>query len=202
MPVCIKRAYGSGPSEIDISGGAEPIGLKLKTYDGNTAESYLFNATHPVPKPSSGNKHSYTATIFLHSDVLNTEIYSDIKIYSGGVPAVPDPNPRGYVAWTGAQIFVADDTNDTYTQATGVQDDSGTEMVAQGLTSSKTDLLATYNASNMKSVGMAGGVGSIGPITSAQRISKYVRLQGTLGPTCSAGSTVPATIYMRYSVTS
>jgi len=90
----------------------------------------------------------------------------------------------------------------TPTQATGVQDDSGTEMVAQGLTSSKTDLLATYNASNMKSVGMAGGVGSIGPITSAQRISKYVRLQGTLGPTCSAGSTVPATIYMRYSVTS
>ena len=202
MPVCIKRYYGSGPSEVDISGGANPIGLKLKTYDGNSNETYLFNATHPVPKPTIGNKHSYTATIALYSDVLGSEIYSDPKIYSGGVPAVPSPNPKGYVAWTGAQIFVADDTNDTYTQATGVQDDSGTEMVAQGLTASKTDLLATYDSSNMKSVGLAGGVASIGPLGSAQRISKYVRLQGTLGTSCSPGSTVPATIYMRYSVTS
>lgn len=202
MSVHIRRYYGSGPSEVDISGGAEPIGLKLKTYDANDAETYLFNATHPVPKPSSGSKHSYTATIALYSDVLGSEIYSDAKIYSGGVPSVPSPNPNGYVAWTGAQIYVADDTNDTYTQATGVQDDSGTEMVAQGLTASKTDLLATYNSSNMKSVGLVGGVASIGPLGSAQRISKYVRLQGTLGTNCSPGSTVPATIYMRYSVTS
>lgn len=202
MAVHIRRAFGPGPSEVDISGGANPIGLKLKTCDNANAETYQFDATHPVPKPSTGNKHSYTATISLYSDVLNSEIYSDPKIYSGGVPAVPDPNPNGYVPWTGAQIFVADDTNDTYTQAAGVQDDSGTEMVAQGLTTSKTDLLATYNSSNMKSVGLVGGAASIGPISSAQRISKYVRLQGTLGTTCSAGSTVPATIYMRYSVTS
>jgi len=202
MSVHIRRYYGSGPSEVDISGGANPIGLKLKTYDGDSNETYLFNATHPVPKPTFGNKHSFTATIALYSDVLGSEIYSDPKIYSGGVPAVPNPNPNGYVDWTGAQIFVADDTDDTYVQAAGVQDDSGTEMVAQGLTSSKTDLLATYNASNMKSVGLVGGVDTIGPLTSAQRISKYVRVQGTLGTTCSAGSTVLVTIYMRYSVTS
>jgi hypothetical protein len=199
--VCINRYYGTAPTAIDISGGT-PIGLKLKTYDGNTTESYLFNATHPVPKPTSGSKHSYTATLALYSDVLNSEIYSDPKIYAGGIPAVPSPNPNGYVAWTGAQIFVGDDVDDTYTQALGVQDDSGTEMVAQGLTTSKTDLLATYTSVNMKSVALVGGVASIGPIVSAQRISKYVRLQGTLGTSCSAGSTVPATIYFRYSVTS
>jgi hypothetical protein len=202
MSVHIRRYYGSGPSEVDISGGANPIGLKLKTYDGDSTETYLFNATHPVPKPTVGNKHSFTATIALHSDVLGSEIYSDPKIYSGGVPSVPEPNPQGYVPWTGAQIFIADDTDDTYVRATGVTDDSGTEMVAQGLTSSKTDLLATYNAANMKSIGLVGGVSSIGPLSSEQRISKFVRLQGTLGTNCSAGSTVPATIYMRYSVTS
>lgn len=202
MSVHIRRYYGSGPSEVDISGGANPIGLKLKTYDGDSTETYLFNATHPVPKPTIGNKHSFTATIALYSDVLGSEIYSDPKIYSGGVPSVPEPNPQGYVPWTGAQIFIADDTDDTYVQATGVTDDSGTEMVAQGLTSSKTDLLATYNAANMKNIGLVGGASSIGPLSSAQRISKYVRLQGTLGTNCSAGSTVPATIYMRYSVTS
>ncbi|MDD5736194.1 MAG: hypothetical protein PHQ39_12085, partial [Methanothrix soehngenii] len=185
-----------------ISGGANPIGLKLKTYDGDSTETYLFNATHPVPKPTIGNKHSFTATIALYSDVLGSEIYSDPKIYSGGVPSVPEPNPQGYVPWTGAQIFIADDTDDTYVRATGVTDDSGTEMVAQGLTSSKTDLLATYNAANMKNIGLVGGASSIGPLSSAQRISKFVRLQGTLGTNCSAGSTVPATIYMRYSVTS
>jgi hypothetical protein len=202
MSVHIRRYYGSGPSEVDISGGANPIGLKLKTYDGDSTETYLFNATHPVPKPTIGNKHSVTATIALYSDVLGSEIYSDPKIYSGGVPSVPEPNPQGYVPWTGAQIFIADDTDDTYVWATGVTDDSGTEMVAQGLTSSKTDLLATYNAANMKNIGLVGGASSIGPLSSAQRISKYVRLQGTLGTNCSAGSTVPATIYMRYSVTS
>lgn len=202
MSVHIRRYYGSGPSEVDISGGANPIGLKLKTYDGDSTETYLFNATHPVPKPTIGNKHSFTATIALYSDVLGSEIYSDPKIYSGGVPSVPEPNPQGYVPWTGAQIFIADDTDDTYVQATGVTDDSGTEMVAQGLTSSKTDLLATYNAANMKNIGLVGGASSIGPLSSAQRISKFVRLQGTLGTNCSAGSTVPATIYMRYSVTS
>lgn len=202
MSVHIRRYYGSGPSEVDISGGANPIGLKLKTYDGDSTETYLFNATHPVPKPTIGNKHSFTATIALYSDVLGSEIYSDPKIYSGGVPSVPEPNPQGYVPWTGAQIFIADDTDDTYVRATGVTDDSGTEMVAQGLTSSKTDLLATYNAANMKNIGLVGGASSIGPLSSAQRISKYVRLQGTLGTNCSAGSTVPATIYMRYSVTS
>lgn len=202
MSVHIRRYYGSGPSEVDISGGANPIGLKLKTYDGDSTETYLFNATHPVPKPTIGNKHSYTATIALYSDVLGSEIYSDPKIYSGGVPSVPEPNPQGYVPWTGAQIFIADDTDDTYVWATGVTDDSGTEMVAQGLTSSKTDLLATYNAANMKNIGLVGGASSIGPLSSAQRISKFVRLQGTLGTNCSAGSTVPATIYMRYSVTS
>jgi len=142
MSVHIRRYYGSGPSEVDISGGANPIGLKLKTYDGDSTETYLFNATHPVPKPTIGNKHSFTATIALYSDVLGSEIYSDPKIYSGGVPSVPEPNPQGYVPWTGAQIFIADDTDDTYVRATGVTDDSGTEMVAQGLTSSKTDLLA------------------------------------------------------------
>jgi hypothetical protein len=202
MSVHIRRYYGSGPSEVDISGGANPIGLKLKTYDGDSDETYLFNATHPVPKPTIGNKHSFTATIALYSDVLGSEIYSDPKIYSGGVPSVPEPNPQGYVPWTGAQIFIADDTDDTYVQATGVTDDSGTEMVAQGLTSSKTDLLATYNAANMKNIGLIGGASSIGPLSSAQRISKFVRLQGTLGTNCSAGSTVPAAIYMRYSVTS
>ena len=202
MSVHIRRYYGSGPSEVDISGGANPIGLKLKTYDGDSTETYLFNATHPVPKPTIGNKHSFTATIALYSDLLGSEIYSDPKIYSGGVPSVPEPNPQGYVPWTGAQIFIADDTDDTYVRATGVTDDSGTEMVAQGLTSSKTDLLATYNAANMKNIGLVGGASSIGPLSSAQRISKFVRLQGTLGTNCSAGSTVPATIYMRYSVTS
>jgi len=200
--VCIKRYYGTTPLDIDISGGGSPIGLKLKTIDNNTPATYLFDATHPVPKPAAGNKHSFTATIALWSDVLNSEIYSDPKIYSGGVPSVPSPNPLNYVAWTGAQIFVGDDVDDIYTQAAGVQDDSGTEMVAQGLSTSKTDLLATYTSLNMKSVGLNGGVVSIGPLVSAQRISKFVRLQGTLGTTCSAGSTVPATIFMRFSVTS
>lgn len=202
MGVDIWRYYGNGPSKVNISGGAEPIGLKLKTYDANNIATYTWDAEHPTPRPAVGNKNTYFATLALESDVLGSEIYSDIKFYSGGVPSVPDPNPSGYVAWTGVQLFVADDVDDVYAQALGTPDDSGTEMVAQGVTSSKTDLLATYNAGNMKSVGLVGGVASIGPLIAAQRISKFVRVQGSLGPTCAPGSTVPAVIYMRYSVTS
>ncbi|MCK9566732.1 MAG: hypothetical protein M0Q43_11870 [Methanothrix sp.] len=132
-----------------------------------------------------------------------TEIYSDPKIYGGGIPAVPDPNPNGYVAWTGATLYIGDECTDTYDQATGTQDDSGDELVAgHDQVSAKTNFLSTYTSLNMKTVGLNGGVASLGPLSSAQRISKYVFMQLTLGTTCLAGSLVPATIYMRYSVTS
>jgi hypothetical protein len=194
MAVGISRYYGASPTRIDITS----VGLKHKTYD-----SYEFDATHPIPKPSAGNKYGYWTTIALYSDVL-TEIYSDPKIYSGGVPAVPAPNPSGYVAWTGANLYVGDECTDTYEQATGTQDDTGTELVSgHGQVTAKTDLLATYTSLNMKTVGLIGGVTSLGPLSGgAQRVSKYVYLQMMLGTTCSAGSLVPATIYMRYSVTS
>jgi hypothetical protein len=193
MSVKIYRYYGSGPTGIDITS----LGLKHKTID-----SYEFDATHPVPKPTAGNKHGYWATVALYSDVL-TEIYSDPKIYGGGVPAVPDPNPSGYVAWTGAVLHIGDECTDTYEQATGTQDDTGNELVAwHGQVTAKTDFLATYTSLNMKSVGLNGGGASLGPLSSPQRISKYVCMQMTLGTTCLAGSLVPATIYFRYSVTS
>lgn len=193
MSVGISRYYGAGPSRIDITS----VGLKHKTID-----DYPFNAEHPIPKPASGNKHSFWATIALYSDVL-TEIYSDPKIYSGGVPSVPDPNPSGYVAWTGAVLYVGDETSDTYDQATGTQDDSGDELVAgHDVVTAKTNFLSTYTSLNMKSVGLIGGVASLGPLSSPQRISKYVFAQLTLDNTCNAGSLVPATIYFRYSVTS
>lgn len=194
MSVKIYRYYGSGPTGVDIS-TAE--GLKHKTID-----DYVWNAEHPIPKPATGNKFGYWATIALYSDVL-TEIYSDPKIYSGGVPSIPSPNPNGYIAWTGANLYVGDECTDTYQQATGVQDDSGDELVAgHAQVTAKTDLLATYTSLNMKSVGLIGGVTSLGPLVSSQRISKYVYLQMMLGTSCSAGSPVPATIYFRYSVTS
>lgn len=193
MSVGISRYYGAGPTRIDITS----IGLKHKTID-----SYEFNAEHPIPKPSSGNKHGYWATIALYSDVL-TEIYSDPKIYGGGIPAVPDPNPNGYVAWTGATLYIGDECTDTYDQATGTQDDSGDELVAgHDQVSAKANFLSTYTSLNMKTVGLNGGGASLGPLSSAQRISKYVFMQLTLGTTCLAGSLVPATIYMRFSVTS
>lgn len=193
MAVQIRRYYGAGPSEIDITS----VGLKHKTDD-----SYAFDATHPIPKPATGNKYGYWTTIALYSDVL-TEIYSDPKIYGGGVPSVPSPNPSGYVAWTGAVLHVGDECTDTYDQATGTQDDSGDEIVAShDQVTAKTDFLATYTSLNLKSVGLNGGGASLGPLSVAGRISKFVFMQMTLGTTCLAGSLVPATIYMRYSVTS
>lgn len=193
MSVGISRYYGAGPTRIDITS----LGLKHKAYD-----SYEYDATHPIPKPATGNKYGFWATIALYSDVL-TEIYSDPKVYGGGVPSVPSPNPSGYVAWTGATLHIGDECTDTYDQATGTNDDSGDEIVANNdQVTAKTDFLTTYTSLNMKTVGLTGGVTSLGPLESAQRISKYVFLQLTLGTTCSAGSLVPATIYFRYSVTS
>lgn len=193
MSVGIYRYYGSGPTVVDITN----VGLKHKTID-----SYEFNAEHPIPKPSAGYKYGYWATIALYSDVL-TEIYSDPKIYSGGVPSVPNPNPNNYVDWTGCNLNIGDECTDTYDQATGVQDDSGDEIVANhDQVTAVTDLLATYTSVNMKTVGLVGGVASLGPLVSAARISKYCFLQLKVGTTANAGSLVPATIYMRYSVTS
>jgi len=193
MSVGISRYYGASPTRIDITS----VGLKHKTYD-----SYEFNAEHPIPKPTSGNKHSFWASIALYSDVL-TEIYSDPKVYGGGVPSVPDPNPNGYVAWTGAVLYIGDETSDTYQLATGTIDDSGDELVAgHGQVTAKTDFLNTYTSINMKSVGLIGGVTSLGPLSSPQRVSKHVFFQYTIGSTALPGSTVPCTIYMRYSVTS
>lgn len=193
MSVGISRYYGSGPTRVDITS----VGLKHKAYD-----SYEFNAEHPIPKPSSGSKHSFWATIALYSDVL-TEIYSDPKIYGGGVPSVPSPNPNAYVAWTGANLYIGDETSDVYDQATGTNDDSGDEIVANhDQVTAKTDFLATYTSLNMKTVGLPSGVTSLGPLESAARISKYVFFQYTVGTTCLAGSSVPCTIYFRYSVTS
>jgi hypothetical protein len=196
MSVQIQRYYGAGPTAVDITA----VGLKHKAYD-----SYEYDATHPIQKPTSGNKYGFWTTIALYSDVL-TEIYSDPKIYGGGVPAVPSPNPNGYVDWTGVTLHVGDECTDTYDRATGTNDDTGDEIVDNhDQVTAKTNFLITYTSINMKSVGLAGGGASLGPLSGVggeQRISKYVFMQLMLGTTCAAGSPVPATIYFRVSVTS
>ena len=193
MSVGISRYYGAGPTRVDITS----VGLKHKAYD-----SYEFNAEHPIPKPSSGSKHGFWATIALYSDVL-TEIYSDPKIYGGGVPSVPSPNPNAYVAWTGANLYIGDETSDVYDQATGTNDDSGDEIVANhDQVTAKTDFFSTYTSLNMKTVGLTGGVATLGPLGAPQRISKYVFMQLTVTSAVSAGSLSNGTIYWRYSVTS
>ena len=107
------------------------------------------------------------------------------------------------MAWTGANLYIGDETSDVYDQATGTNDDSGDEIVANhDQVTAKTDFLATYTSLNMKTVGLPSGVTSLGPLESAARISKYVFFQYTVGTTCLAGSSVPCTIYFRYSVTS
>ena len=72
MGVDIWRYYGNGPSKVNISGGAEPIGLKLKTYDANNIATYTWDAEHPTPRPAVGNKHTILPA--LESDVLGSEI--------------------------------------------------------------------------------------------------------------------------------
>lgn len=181
MAVAIKEYNGAGPTASTITH------LKHRTSD-----AYVNDATHPIPKPAAGSNHGYWKTIALYSDVLNTDIYSDIKIYGGGDPS-----------WTGVILYIGDEVSDTYDQATGTEDSSGDEIVANhNQVTAKTNFWTTYTSLNMKTVGCVGGAASVGPLVSEQRISKHAFFQATVGTTAVAGSLTNGTIYFRYSVTS
>jgi hypothetical protein len=180
MAVVIKEYNGSGPTATTITH------LKHRTYD-----DYVNDATRPIPKPSSGTNYAYWKTVALYADA-GADIYSDIKVYGGGDPT-----------WTGVVLSIGDETSDTYDEATGVADSSGDEMVAgHSEVTAKTNFWTTYTSLNMKTVGLIGGVTSLGPLGSPQRVSKYIFFQAAVGTTVSAGSLANGTIYIRYSITS
>lgn len=179
MAVVTKEYNGSGPTATTIT--------HLKHRSADTAVN---DATNPIPKPASTG-YGWWKTIGLYADA-GADIYSDVKIYGGGSPG-----------WTGAILHIGDETSDTYDQATGTVDGSGDEIVSgHDQVTAKTDFFATYTSLNMKTVGLAGGVASLGPLGTAQRISKYVFMQLTCTSAVAAGSLANGTIYWRYSVTS
>lgn len=181
MAVVTKEYNGSGPTASTITH------LKHRA-----ADTYANDATNPVPKPTTTG-YGWWKTIGLYADA-GADIYSDIKIYGGGAPSP---------AWTGATLHIGDETSDTYDQATGTVDGSGDEIVANhDQVTAKTDFFGTYTSLNMKTVGLTGGVATLGPLGSPQRISKYVFFQLTVTSAVAAGSLSNGTIYWRYSVTS
>jgi hypothetical protein len=154
-----------------------------------SADTTVNDATNPIPKPVSTG-YGFWKTVALYADA-GADIYSDIKIYG------LDPT------WTGATLYIGDECTDTYEQATGTIDGSGDELVAgHGQVTAKTSFFATYTSLNMKTVGLIGGVASLGPLGGAQRVSKYVYFQVTVTSSVAAGSLANGTIYWRYSITS
>lgn len=179
MAVVTKEYNGAGPTATTITH------LKHRA-----ADTYVNDATNPVPKPVATGC-AFWKTMGLYADA-GADIYSDIKIYGGGDPT-----------WTGATLYIGDETSDVYDQATGTVDGSGDEIVAEhSEVTAKTSFFATYTSMNMKAVGLIGGVASLGPLGSPQRISKYVFMQLTVTSSVVAGSLANGTIYWRYSITS
>jgi hypothetical protein len=173
--------------EYNLSG---PTATTITHLKHRSADTAVNDATNPIPKPATTG-YGWWKTIGLYADA-GADIYSDVKIYGGG--------PSG---WTGATLHIGDETSDTYDQATGTVDGSGDEIVANhDQVTAKTDFFATYTSLNMKTVGLTGGVASLGPLGTAQRISKYVFMQLTVTSSVPAGSLANGTIYWRYSVTS
>lgn len=169
--------------------GAGPVATTITHLKHRANDTYVNDATNPIPKPVATG-YGWWKTIALYADA-SSDIYSDIKIY--GV----DPT------WTGATLYIGDETTDTYDQATGTVDGSGDEIVAShDQVTAKTSFFATYTSLNMKTVGLIGGVATIGPLGAPQRISKYVFMQLTVTSAVAAGSLPNGTIYWRYSVTS
>jgi len=179
MAVVTKEYNGAGPTATTITH------LKHRSDD-----KYDNDATNPVPKPTVTG-YGWWKTVGLYADA-GADIYSDIKIYGGGDPA-----------WTGATLYIGDETSDTYQQATGTIDGSGDEIVANhSQVTAKTSFFATYTNVNMKAVGLNGGGASLGPLGAPQRVSKYVFFQMTVTSSVVAGSLSNGTIYWRYSITS
>jgi len=182
MSIITKEYNGSGPTASTITH------LKHRTDD-----DYVNDSTHPIPIPSGANHtYGFWKTIALYDDTgNNTDIFSDIRIYGDADPS-----------WTGATLYIGDETTDTYDQATGTIDETGDEMVANhDQVSARTSFFATYNSGNMKTVGLTGGVETLKPAAPA-RISKYVFMQVDVTSAAPAGSLANGTIKWRYSVTS
>lgn len=170
--------------------GASPTASTITHLKHRANDTYVNDATNPVPKPATTG-YAWWKTVGLYADA-SSDIYSDIKIYGGGDPS-----------WTGATLYIGDETSDTYDQASGTVDGSGDEIVAEhSQVTAKTNFFTTYTSLNMKTVGLNGGGSILGPLGSPQRISKYVFFQLTVTSSAVAGSLTNATIYWRYSVTS
>lgn len=152
----------------------------------------LNDTNYTTPIPGSGVNHAFWKTIYLYAVTL-AEIFSNFKLYGGGVPSAG----TGTVGWTGVTLYIGDETSDTYERATGVVSEGGDELVANhGQVSSKTDFLGTYISGNKKSIGLPSGVLSI--TGNAQRISKYIYLQLTVGPMASHGLLATASLIGTY----
>lgn len=178
MALVTKEYNGAGPTASTITH------LKHRAND-----TYANDATNAIPVPSSIG-YGWWKTIALYADA-GSDIYSNIRIYGGGVPA-----------WTGATLYIGDQSTDTYDQATGDVDGSGDEIVAShDQVTSKTDFFATYNSGSMKSIDCVGGVATIGPLGTAQRISKHVYFQLTVTSSV-VGGMANGTIYWKVSVIS
>jgi len=145
-----------------------------------TADTYNPGLSYPIPIVSGQTKRSYWKSICLSFGGTYTQI-TNVCIYTDG-------SDFG----TGITTYIGDETlpANSYQQATGVQGDTGDEMVAthSGITS-KTAFF-TYTSTNKKLV-------DAGPITGTAK-SKHVVLQMDVSDTATPGVKGPETITWTY----
>jgi len=134
-----------------------------------TADEASPGTEHTIPYPTSGTKRSYWKNLTLYITGSFTQV-KNIRLFTSGA------------SWTGITIYCGNETLAiaSYQQATGVEDDSGNEVVTtHDHITAKTDLF-TYTYTTPKTVDST--------IYTTTGYSKHVVLQMDVDSTVTLGA--------------
>lgn len=162
--ITLQQLTGSGPTATNIT--ASPLLF-------GTDDSYNAGATYPVLRPESGTNYSYETTIRASASGTFTSL-SNWKFYTDG----------GNGLGTGVGLAVKALTQASYSQATGTQGSTATQI------SGASDAFGYTSGSPLSLTGSisSAGAGSV----------QYVRAQALVASTAALGTSSSETLTVQW----
>jgi len=184
------KDFGGTNGSPGTSTNTDALGPPMVRF--KTADNATIDTNHPIPIVASATKYSYVNWLYLKCATAPSVQVDNLKFYTDG---------GGF--GTGITVYVGDQfptknsgSSSGYKVATGVQGDSGTEMVALGAVSSKTNAF-TYTSPSALLAGPS--ISESGNIINAQNeTSNYLVLQMMVEDTATPGNLDDETFVIQY----
>lgn len=174
--VTIRRWTGAGPTKTDITSANSRM---------STSDAFNPGTSDPIPIPPSGTKYSYWVCTRLSADTTPTGTINNIKWYADGA------NSFG----TGVTCF--GNTATAYTQATGTQGDTGTELTTGNYASLAAAPADVFGHTSGSPKTVAGSINN----PSTGDFGDFFVYQLRVTSTAAAGTTVAETFTWQYDET-